>query len=180
MPAVPALKRWAYLSFGPLRGRITKFILRKTSSDSVTSRNQTILITFTVVITASLVVFGVLAGAAVIGYRAAERAANEAATIQNMKTIAAVETQYFNSHNHTYATMDQLVQERMLSAKFGGHPVIADGFVLTLKLDKPDGYTLTADPQDRSSGKRHLCLDSTSTQIRANQDGPAGPHDPPL
>jgi type II secretory pathway pseudopilin PulG len=180
MPGVQALKRWAYLSFGQLRGRITKFILRKTSSDSMTSRNQTILITFTVVITASLVVFGVLAGAAVIGYRAAERSANEAATIQNMKTIAAVETQYFNIHNRTYATFDQLVREELLSRKFAGHPVVADGYVLTLKLSQSDNYTLTADPSDRSSGKRHFYFDSTSIQIRVNQDGPAGPSDPEL
>ena len=138
-----------------------------------------ILIALPVAVLSTIIVLA-LVSAFSVTWVAATRAGNEAATIQNLKTIAAVETQYFNIHTRTYATFDQLVREEMLGRKFAGHPVIADGFVLTLKLDQQHGYTLTADPQDRSSGKRHFYLDSASTRIRANQDGPAGPHDPVL
>ena len=143
------------------------------------TKRQKILIGLPLALLASMIIVGLLMVLS-FPWVSARRAGNEAATIQNLKTIAAVETQYFNIHTRTYATFDQLVREEMLGRKFAGHPVIADGFVLTLKLDQQHGYTLTADPQDRSSGKRHFYLDSASTRIRANQDGPAGPHDPVL
>ena len=44
-------------------------------------------------------VVGVFVGSAVIGWKAALRAGNEAATMQDLKTIAAVEIQYYNTHN---------------------------------------------------------------------------------
>jgi len=124
--------------------------------------------------------FSALVGLAIYSHGAATRAGNEAATIQNMKTIAAVEAEYFITRNRTYATIDQLVQEQFLSSKFGAHPAVADGYVLALKLKSPNGYALTADPQDRSTGKRHFYLDSASEQIHVNSDGPAGPNDPIL
>jgi hypothetical protein len=142
------------------------------------TKRQTVLIAFAVVLIAGLLPFGVLIAAAIYGHRAAERTANEAATIQNLKTIAAVETQYFNSHDRTYATIEQLVRERMLSEKFAAVPLQVDGYSLTLKLTNPTAYTLTADPVDRSSGRRHFYFDSASMQIRVNPDGPAGPDDP--
>jgi len=47
-------------------------------------------------------VAGALIGAGVMGWKAAQRAGNEAATIQDMKTIEAVEVQYYNTHNRTF------------------------------------------------------------------------------
>jgi hypothetical protein len=139
---------------------------------------QKIWIALAVAFVAIVVPLGVLVGAAIYSYRAAERAGNEAATIQNLKTIAVVEIQYFNTHDSTYATIDQLVREQMLSSKFAAHPPVADGYVLMLRLNQPDNYSLAADPVDRSSGKRHFYLDSASQQIRVNPDRPAGPNDP--
>lgn len=132
------------------------------------------------------IVVGLLSIAAVTGltavlsftWVAATKAGNEAATIQNLRTIAAVEAQFFYENERTFATLDQLVQKQMLSAKFAAQPLIADGYVLTLTLKRSDSYTLNADPVDRSSGTRHFYLDSVSEQIRVNQDVPAGPNDP--
>src|SRR5438552_18080538 len=120
---------------------------------------------------------------AVRGYQAAERAGNEAATIQNLKTISAVEAQDFSTHNRTFATLDQLVREQMLSSKFAKNPPVADGYVLTLSLTpKPPGpgssYTLTANPVDNSTGHNHFYLDSSSNEIHVNADKQAGPRDP--
>jgi hypothetical protein len=60
----------------------------------------------------------------------------------------------------------------------GPHPTIKDGYVFGLKLNRPDGYTLVADPVDRASGTNHFYLDSASTQIHVNSEGPADPNDP--
>src|SRR6266852_8116532 len=79
-------------------------------------------------------VVGVLVGSAVIGWKAALRAGNEAATMQDLKTIAAVEIQYYNTHHRTFGTFDQMVKERMLTSKYSGNPPIADGYVFSLNI----------------------------------------------
>ena len=118
----------------------------------MTSRRQKILIGLAIAFVACLFVLGFFVGAAVYGFKAARRAGNETATIQNMKTIAAIEVQYFSIHNRTFATLDQLVKEQMLSSKFAGNPPVADGYVLSLKLtgktDPGSSYTLYGDPLD--------------------------------
>ena len=142
----------------------------------------TTTITVAVVEVCVLSVFGFLVGAAVVGHRAATRAGYEAATLQNLKTIAAVEAQYFHSHNRTFGTVDQLVNELSLSSKFRGHPAVVDGYVFTLTLaPKPDGsswYKITADPQSESTGTRHFYLDSDDHRLRVNPERQAGPTDP--
>jgi Tfp pilus assembly protein PilE len=130
-----------------------------------------------------MLVLGVLAGAAVMGWKSAVRAGNEAATIQNLKTIAALEVQYFNMHHRTFGTLDQLVSEQMLSKKFAGHPTETDGYVFTLSVTrKPDGssssYKITADPQDESQGRNHFYFDSNDDRIHVNSQRQAGPEDP--
>ena len=54
-----------------------------------------------------IAIIGILIGAAVYGWKAATRAGNEAATLQNLKTIAAVEIQYYNTHSRSFGTFDQ-------------------------------------------------------------------------
>ena len=156
------------------------------TSDSslMTSRAQKIVIGLAVAVLAGLFVLGFLAGAAVYGWRAATRAGNEAATVQNLRTIAAVEIQYFNTHNRTFGAFDQLIKEQMLSSKFAGNPVNADGYVFAMKLtprtgQSPSSYTLNADPISEASGRNHFYLASFTNQIHINPDKPAGPSDPP-
>ena len=62
-----------------------------------------------------IAIIGILIGAAVYGWKAAQRAGNEAATMQNLKTIAAVQIQYYNTHSRSFGTFDQMVKEQMLS-----------------------------------------------------------------
>jgi general secretion pathway protein G len=130
-----------------------------------------------------IAIIGILIGAAVYGWRAAQKAGNEAATLQNLKTIAAVQIQYYNAHGRTFGTFDQLVKEQMLSSKFAGNPPIADGYVLTLKVTpktatSTTSYTLNADPQDTGSGTNHFFIDSTDSSVHVNQTQAAGPNDP--
>ena len=133
------------------------------------------------VVVAVMLVGIVLAGLVFVqafnGWTVAVRAGKEAATIENLKTVAAVESQYFYGHHHTFATLQQLIQEYALSSKFNGNPI--DGYVMTLTVtSEPAAYTLAADPASKSQGTNHFYLDSASHQIRFNPDKPAGPNDP--
>lgn len=130
-----------------------------------------------------IAIIGILIGAAVYGWKAATKAGNEAATQQNLKTIAATQIQYYNTHSRTFGTFDQLIKEQMLTSKFAGNPPIVDGYVLTLKVvpktaTSTTSYTLNADPQDNGSGTNHFYIDSTDSSIHLNQTQAAGPNDP--
>ena len=130
-----------------------------------------------------IAIIGILIGAAVYGWKAAQRAGNEAATMQNLKTIATVQIQYYNTHSRSFGTFDQMVKEQMLSSKFEGNPPNVDGYVLTLKVTpktstSPTSYTLNADPQSDNGGKRHFYIDSNDSSIHLNPDQAAGPNDP--
>lgn len=149
----------------------------------MTKRAQIIIIAVVIVAVCVLFVLGLLGGAAVVGWRAAVRAGNEAATTQNLKTIAVVEFEYFNAHKRTFGTLDQLISEQLLSAKFAGNPTVADGYVFTLSVArKPDSssswYKITADPQDESQGTKDFYLDSNDGRIHVNSERQAGPDDP--
>jgi len=129
-----------------------------------------------------IAIIGILIGAAVYGWKAAQKAGNEAATLQNLKTVAAVQIQFYNTHARTFGTFDQLVKEQMLSSKFSGSPPNVDGYVLNLKVvpktaTAPTSYTLNADPQNDSSGKNHFYIDSADGSIHVNPDQPASPND---
>ena len=129
-----------------------------------------------------IAIIGILIGAAVIGYKAAMRSGNEAATLQNMRTIAAVQIQYFNTHGRSFGTFEQLTKDGSLTSKFSGNPPVADGFVYTLKVvpktpTSTSSYTLNADPQDTGS-TNHFYIDSNDSAIHRNESQAAGPNDP--
>jgi prepilin-type N-terminal cleavage/methylation domain-containing protein len=130
-----------------------------------------------------IAIIGILIGAAVYGWNAAQKAGNEAATMQDLKTIAAVQIQYYTTHSRSFGTFDQLVKEQMLTSKFDGNPPAPDGYIFTLKVTpKTAGaqtsYTLNADPQTTRSGTNHFYIDSTDSSIHVNAAQPAGPSDP--
>jgi prepilin-type N-terminal cleavage/methylation domain-containing protein len=130
-----------------------------------------------------IAIIGILIGAAVYGWNAAQKAGNEAATMQDLKTIAAVQIQYYNTHSRSFGTFDQLVKEQMLTSKFDGNPPSVDGYIFTLKVTPktsgaPTSYTLNADPQTTRSGTNHFYIDSNDSSIHVNAAQPAGPSDP--
>src|SRR6266480_1304058 len=130
-----------------------------------------------------IAIIGILIGAAVFTFKAAQKSGNEAATQQNIKTIAAVQIQYYNTHARTFGTFEQMVKEQMLTSKFAGNPPSPDGYVFTLKVTpqtagSPTSYTLNADPQTDGSGTNHFYIDTSDSSIHVNQTQPAGPGDP--
>ena len=144
-----------------------------------------IIIGIVAVVLLVVVFLGVLMGAAFYGWKAAQREGNEAATQQNLKTIAAVEIQYYNTHSRTFGTLDQLIKEEMLTSKFSGNLPVADGYVFSLSVtpktvSRPSSYTLNADPLSANTGRRHFYIDSESPTIHVHPDRTAGPGDPSL
>jgi len=136
-----------------------------------------------------IAIIGILIGAATIGWRAAVRAGNEAAALQYLKTIASVEIQFYNTHNRSFGTFEQLTKEQMLDSRFAGNPPLVDGYVFTLKVtpkttSAQTSYTVNADPQQAdgigATGKSHFYMDSTAGTVHVNADQPAGPNDPPF
>ena len=146
---------------------------------------KALLVVAALVVLLIVAVIGILIGAASYGWKAAVRSGNEAATLQDLKTIAAVEIQYYNTHKRTFGTFEEMVQEKLLSAKFSGNTPIADGYIFTLKViaksaTHPTSYTLNADPQGESTGNNHFYLDSTDGTIRVNSAQRASASDPEL
>lgn len=142
-----------------------------------------IIIGVAAVVLLVVIAFGVLFVSGFYVWKAAQRAGNEAATLQDLKTIAAVEIQYYNTHNRTFGTLDQLIKEQMLTSKFSGNPPVADGYFFRLNImprtsAQPASYTLNADPQSTATGQNHFYLDSTSATIHVNPNQPAGATDP--
>lgn len=130
-----------------------------------------------------IAIIGILIGASVYFFRTGQKAGNEAATMQTLKTIAAVQIQYYNTHMRTFATFEQLISEKMLSSKFAGNPPIVDGYILTLKVTpksatSTSSFTLNADPQNDGSGTNHFYIDSNDSSIHVNQTQAAGTNDP--
>ena len=129
------------------------------------------------------IAFVVLVGAAFHTWKAAEREGNEAATQQDLKTIAAVEVEYYNTHNRMFGTLDQMIKEEMLTSKFSGNPPVADGYVFNLSVtpktvSQPGSFTLNADPLSATTGKNHFYIDSTGASIHFNPSRSAGATDP--
>ena len=130
-----------------------------------------------------LLVTGVLVGAATIGWKSAVRSGNETSALKGVSTIAAIETQYFNTHGRKFGTFEELVHESLIDARFRGEAPVVDGYVyhLTINQSAANGqlmYLVTADPQDSSTGRNHFYLDSSSYEIRVNPNQKAGPNDP--
>jgi prepilin-type N-terminal cleavage/methylation domain-containing protein len=136
-----------------------------------------------------IAIIGILIGAATIGWRAAVRSGNEAATIKALQTIASVQIQYYNTHNRNFGTFEQMTKEQMLDSRFSENPPTVDGYIYTLKVtpksaNQQTSYTINADPQQSegigSTGKNHFYMDSAAGTIHVNENQPAGPNDPPI
>lgn len=148
----------------------------------MTALAKGIIIGVIAVVVLVALMMGVLIVAGVYGWKSAQRAGNEAATVQNLKTIAALEIQYFNTHNRNFGTFDEMVKEGMLTSRFKGDVAIVDGYIFTLKVSaktasRPASYTLNADPQSDATGKNHFYIDSILGTIHVKADQPASATD---
>ena len=137
-----------------------------------------------------IAIIGILIGVGIAGYKAAIRAANEAAAVKTLRSIAEQQMLYFNSHQRsTFGTFEEMRKENLLDSRFDGTSPVVDGYVYTMKIipkstSSQPGYTINADPQVASgtgaTGRNHYYVESDSNTIHVNAEQPASATDPPI
>jgi prepilin-type N-terminal cleavage/methylation domain-containing protein len=137
-----------------------------------------------------IAIIGILIAVGVTGWKAAVRAANEAAAIKTLRTVAEQQMLYYNSHNRsTFGTFEEMLKANMLDNRFAGATPVVEGYVFTMRIipkstSTQPGYVLNADPQVTegvgATGKNHFYLDSDTNTIHVNDTQPATVADPPI
>jgi prepilin-type N-terminal cleavage/methylation domain-containing protein len=137
-----------------------------------------------------IAIIGILIGVGIAGYRAAIRAANEAAAVKTLRSIAEQQMLYFNSHQRSaFGTFEEMRKENLLDSRFDGTTPVVDGYVYTMKIipkstSAQPGYTINADPQVASgtgaTGRNHYYVESDSNTIHVSAEQPASATDPPI
>ena len=137
-----------------------------------------------------IAIIGILIAVGVTGYKAAMRAANEAAAVKTLRTIAEQQLLYFNAHQRsTFGTFEEMRKENLLDSRFDGATPVVDGYVYTMKIIPKSttaqaGYTINADPQVTdgvsATGKNHYFVSSDTNTIHVNEAQPAAASDPPI
>jgi len=137
-----------------------------------------------------IAIIGILIAVGITGWRAAVRAANEAAAIKTLRSIAEQQMLYYNSHQRSsFGTFDEMLKENLLDTRFAGTTPVVDGYVYNMKVipkstTQQAGYTINADPQVTegvgATGKNHFYMDSDTNTIHVNATQPATVSDPPI
>jgi len=137
-----------------------------------------------------IAIIGILIAVGVTGYKAAMRAANEAAAVKTLRTIAEQQMLYFNAHQRsTFGSFEEMRKENLLDSRFDGATPVVDGYVYTMKVIPKSttaqaGYTINADPQVAdgvgATGKNHYFVSSDTNTIHVNEAQPAAATDPPI
>ena len=137
-----------------------------------------------------IAIIGILIGVGIAGYKASIRAANEAAAVKTLRSIAEQQMLYFNAHQRsTFGTFEEMRKENLLDSRFDGTTPVVDGYVYTMKIipkstSAQPGYTINADPQVASgtgaTGRNHYYVESDSNTIHVNAEQPASQTDPPI
>ena len=137
-----------------------------------------------------IAIIGILIAVGVTGYKAAMRAANEAAAVKTLRTIAEQQLLYFNAHQRSsFGTFEEMRKENLLDSRFDGATPVVDGYVYTMKVipkstSSQPGYTINADPQVptgvSATGKNFYYVDSDTNIIHVNPNQQATASDPPI
>lgn len=137
-----------------------------------------------------IAIIGILIAVGVTGWKAAVKAANEAAAIKNLRTIQEQQMLYFNAHQRsTFGTFEEMRKENLLDSKWDSSTPVVEGYVFMMKVipkspSQPPGYTINADPQVSegvgATGKNHYFVDSDSSTTHVNATQPATTSDPPI
>src|SRR5713101_9789365 len=82
-----------------------------------------------------IAIIGILIAVGVTGWKAAVRAANEAAAVKTLRTIAEQQMLYYNSHQRTtFGTFDEMLKESLLDSRYAGTTPVVEGYVFTMKV----------------------------------------------
>ena len=137
-----------------------------------------------------IAIIGILIGVGIAGYKAAIKAANEAAAVKTLRSIQEQQMLYFNSHQRSaFGTFEELRKDNYLDSRFDGTTPVVDGYVYTMKIipkstSAQPGYTINADPQVATgvsaTGSNYYYVDSDTNIIHVNNSQPATATDPPI
>ncbi len=137
-----------------------------------------------------IAIIGILIAVGVTGWRAAVRAANEAAAIKTLRTVAEQQMLYYNAHQRSsFGSFEDMLKENLLDTRFGGATPVVDGYVYTMRAIPKStttqaGFAVNADPQVSdgvgATGKNHFYMDSETNTIHVNETQPATATDPPI
>ena len=137
-----------------------------------------------------IAIIGILIAVGITGYKAAMRAANEAAAVKTLRSIAEQQMLYYNSHQRSsFGSFEEMRKENLLDSRFDGATPVVDGYVYTMKVNPKSttaqaGYTINADPQVAdgvaATGKNHYFVSSDTNTIHVNDAQPAASTDPPI
>lgn len=137
-----------------------------------------------------IAIIGILIGVGIAGYRSAIKAANEAAAVKTLRSIAEQQMLYFNSKQRSaFGTFEEMRKMNLLDSRFEGATPVVDGYVYTMKIipkstSAQPGYTINADPQVATgvgaTGTNHYYVDSDTNTIHVNESQPASATDPPI
>jgi len=137
-----------------------------------------------------IAIIGILIAVGITGYKAAMRAANEAAAVKTLRSIAEQQMLYYNSHQRSaFGTFEEMRKEDLLDTRFDGSTPVVDGYVYTMKVipkstTAQPGYTINADPQVgegvSATGRNHYFVSSDTNTIHVNATQPAAATDPPI
>src|SRR5690349_16974737 len=137
-----------------------------------------------------IAIIGILIGVGIAGYRSAIKAANEAAAVKTLRSIAEQQMLFFNAHQRsTFGTFEEMRKENLLDSRFDGTTPVVDGYVYTMKVipkstSAQPGYTINADPQVPmgvgATGTNHYFSEADTNTIHVNREQPATATDPPI
>ena len=137
-----------------------------------------------------IAIIGILIGVGIAGYRSAIKAANEAAAVKTLRSIAEQQMLYFNSRQRSaFGTFEEMRKAELLDSRFNGTSPVVDGYVYTMKVipkstSTQAGYTINADPQVptgvSATGTNFYYVDSDTNIIHVNGTQPASATDPPI
>src|SRR5258706_13012046 len=81
-----------------------------------------------------IAIIGILISVGVVGWRAALRRGNEAATIETLNKIREGQASFALGHHGEFSTFDQLITDGSLGARYQQHTPIINAYVFTMKV----------------------------------------------
>ena len=136
-----------------------------------------------------IAIIGILISVGVVGWRAALRRGNEAATVETLGKIRESQASYALGHHGEFGSFDQMIADGALDERYKGNTPVINGFVYTMKVTpksttNQSDFSVNADPQNSegvaATGKRHFYIDAAVSTVRENPDQPATANDRPI
>ena len=82
-----------------------------------------------------IAIIGILIGVGIAGYQGCIKAANEAAAVKTLRSIAEQQMLYYNAHQRSsFGTFEEMRKENLLDSRFDGTTPVVDGYVYTMKV----------------------------------------------